>query len=114
MLDSFKTAAGIAFVVAALFASSTDDADAVGAGARQDTPATHAVKPGALRVVYVDRWSRGHYGAALNDGSVWEFTPCRTEDSTNCIWLADRMGNGRGRSFANIGGNHVEFRLDRV
>lgn len=27
---------------------------------------------------------------------------CRTEDSTQCVWLADQRGNGRGDSFIAI------------
>lgn len=29
-------------------------------------------------------------------------TPCPTEDSTNCVWLATRQGNGLGRSFIAV------------
>lgn len=30
--------------------------------------------------------------------------PCATEDSTNCYWDADTMGNGEGLSFIDIDG----------
>lgn len=30
--------------------------------------------------------------------------PCQTEDSSNCYWNAQTMGNGNGRSFIDING----------
>ena len=30
---------------------------------------------------------------------TWMTRPCKTEDSVNCYWNAQRMGNGLGRSF---------------
>lgn len=30
--------------------------------------------------------------------------PCAEEDSTDCFWDAQTMGNGQGRSFENVGG----------
>lgn len=32
------------------------------------------------------------------------FTPCATEDSSNCYWDAAERGNGTGTSFLDIGG----------
>lgn len=32
-------------------------------------------------------------------------TPCEQEDSVNCYWRADIMGNGSGTSFVNVEGN---------
>jgi hypothetical protein len=32
---------------------------------------------------------------------------CPTEDSTDCYWLAESRGNGKGRSFINIAGAAV-------
>lgn len=32
-------------------------------------------------------------------------TPCEQEDSVNCYWRADIMGNGEGESFVNIEGH---------
>ena len=32
-------------------------------------------------------------------------TPCEQEDSANCYWRADIMGNGTGTSFVNVEGN---------
>lgn len=28
--------------------------------------------------------------------------PCETEDSVNCYWDADTMGNGRGKSYTSL------------
>jgi hypothetical protein len=28
--------------------------------------------------------------------------PCATEDSTNCYWSAETMGNGQGKSFVTF------------
>jgi hypothetical protein len=30
--------------------------------------------------------------------------PCPTEDSVNCYWDADTMGNGLGNDFVTLGG----------
>lgn len=30
--------------------------------------------------------------------------PCQTEDSSNCYWNAQTMGNGNGSSFIDLGG----------
>lgn len=30
--------------------------------------------------------------------------PCATEDSDNCYWMAETMGNGKGMSFVTIDG----------
>lgn len=30
--------------------------------------------------------------------------PCPTEDSANCYWDAQTMGNGHGSSFIDLGG----------
>jgi hypothetical protein len=32
-------------------------------------------------------------------------TPCASEDSTNCYWRADIVGNGGGESFLNVEGH---------
>lgn len=44
----------------------------------------------------------------LLGGFAWAlfpaYTPCATEDSTNCYWDADLAGNGEGRSFVDIDG----------
>lgn len=32
-------------------------------------------------------------------------TPCPTEDSDTCYWLADTAGNAQGTSFLNVEGN---------
>ena len=29
---------------------------------------------------------------------------CETEDSSNCVWIADIQGNGLGKSFLDING----------
>lgn len=29
---------------------------------------------------------------------------CATEDSTNCVWDAERSGNGQGTSFVDLNG----------
>lgn len=33
-----------------------------------------------------------------------QLPPCQTEDSDNCYWDADTMGNGTGKSFTVING----------
>lgn len=36
--------------------------------------------------------------------TIADLPACAYEDSMNCIWLADRMGNGSGQSFIDIAG----------
>lgn len=43
----------------------------------------------------------GHLAGAQHASGL---PPCVTEDSTDCYWDADVMGNGYGRSFVDIGG----------
>jgi hypothetical protein len=38
-------------------------------------------------------------GATIGTAVGIYSTPCATEDSTNCRWDAETMGNGTGRSF---------------
>ena len=35
---------------------------------------------------------------------------CQTEDSDFCVWNAQTMGNGQGRSFIAVFGQILEFR----
>ena len=42
--------------------------------------------------------------AALAVAAFAWFTPCATEDSSNCYWNAAERGNGTGASFLDIGG----------
>lgn len=46
-------------------------------------------------------------GGAVSPASIAEAmaTPCATEDSDDCVWLADRMGNGEGDSFVTVEGH---------
>lgn len=37
--------------------------------------------------------------ATATQGDGDNYRPCRTEDSTGCVWDARHMGNGEGRSF---------------
>lgn len=49
----------------------------------------------------------GGYAYALSPSPVQggvSFPACATEDSTNCFWNADTMGNGTGNSFIDING----------
>lgn len=39
-------------------------------------------------------------------------SPCHSEDSTNCVWIAPESGNGIGSSFADIDG--TAFHLQAV
>ena len=44
-------------------------------------------------------------GAALTQLQINDpLPPCAEEDSMNCYWDADTMGNGIGRSFVDING----------
>lgn len=36
--------------------------------------------------------------------SASDIVPCASEDSHDCYWLADSMGNGVGESFVDVGG----------
>lgn len=36
--------------------------------------------------------------------------PCPYEDSKNCYWNAETMGNGQGQSFVTIGNIDIYFR----
>ena len=54
-----------------------------------------------------DAYNRGFErgGATENQGySAALSTPCATEDSSNCYWLATDQGNGLGHSFVDIAG----------
>lgn len=42
--------------------------------------------------------------AMMHQGDVVQLPPAVTEDSPNAYWDAARMGNGRGRSFYDVGG----------
>lgn len=35
--------------------------------------------------------------------------PCATEDSTNCAWNAQTMGNGTGTSFIDVNGTTYDL-----
>lgn len=43
------------------------------------------------------------------NGTRVTIPPCPTEDSDNCYWMADRQGNGKGRSFVTIDGTTYYF-----
>jgi hypothetical protein len=46
------------------------------------------------------------YGAPSRDQVTRDSLPaCQTEDSDNCYWDAQTMGNGQGHSFYVIAGN---------
>lgn len=49
----------------------------------------------------------------LVGGFAWAlspaYTPCATEDSTNCVWDARVQGNGQGNSFVDVGGTAYYF-----
>lgn len=58
--------------------------------------------------------------AGCNDAPVYEVThngviitlpACPTEDSANCVWNAQTMGNGRGNSFYDINGEIYPLNL---
>ena len=38
------------------------------------------------------------------EGNHNRIPPCATEDSDNCYWNAETMGNGKGQSFIVING----------
>lgn len=62
------------------------------------------------RVDYAQWLGKGHgYFAEVRDGRGWEMTPCKYEDSRNCLWDARHRGNGIGRSFINIRGRVIYF-----
>lgn len=35
--------------------------------------------------------------------------PCATEDSSNCVWDAQSMGNGTGNSFVDLDGTTYDL-----
>ncbi len=51
--------------------------------------------------------SKGRFTCEAAAGDPLILPPCLTEDSANCYWDAKSRGNGRGRSFVDIGGNVV-------
>lgn len=62
-----------------------------------------------------DWWEDGRDSGASRaaaDLQVALTTPCPSEDSDNCYWRADLMGNGQGQSFVTVGG--VVYPLDAV
>lgn len=42
---------------------------------------------------------------ALEPADAVTIRACQTEDSVNCYWRADTMGNGEGRSFVDLNGH---------
>lgn len=66
--------------------------------------ATASPKEGkSLRVTYAEGGSSGMV-VGFNDGSVWWFPQCKSEDSRNCSWNASRAGNRVGKSFVDLRG----------
>lgn len=65
----------------------------------------NATRYGQIHEVGTKRAPR--FLVTLNNGALFDLIGCRLEDSRNCYWDAKRMGNHRGKSFANIRGKVV-------
>jgi hypothetical protein len=63
-------------------------------------------------MTYMERVTPRWTYIELADGSTWRATDCRQEDSRNCVWDAQRLGNERGHSFLNIAGHLHYLRPD--
>ena len=51
----------------------------------------------------------GRFTVTFSDLSVYRFAVCKYEDSSNCIWPARLVGNGKGRSFVQFRGKTRPF-----
>lgn len=58
-----------------------------------------------------------HHGKRVtvrfNNGSKWDFKPCRYEDSERCYWNAKDRGNGVGKSFVRVWGKTFRVVIKR-
>lgn len=89
-------------VAAAILGSLTMAVDSHAATPGQVEPADRS--PRTVRVVYVEQAMPGRWMVELNNGASYRLPGCRFEDSRNCVWDAGTRGNGRGRSFTDVGG----------
>jgi hypothetical protein len=48
-------------------------------------------------------------GMVAGAAATLDAVSCRTEDSSNCVWIAPLSGNGHGVSFVTIGNTTFYF-----